>query len=358
MTQHEIGSEFPLREKPEGNVGRIVRGLIGNRPSQLVGSGREGLRLLLHDAAARGRTRVAFPAYLCPAMLEALHPDQTATFLPTTAELAPTSAGISAFVRSGYPDDAVLVAPPYFGARWSTEISDSVQGAWAAGIEILEDRSHSLFSEPAYLDTRRGFASLRKWAAMPDGGIAFGTALDGLAPTEEPGGPSTDARRDGMEAKARWLDSGEGDKAAFLESIERGETALSAVSGVRPISPDSKAALGGWSTGEMRDRRKSNARRLHRGLRDLHGIEPLLRFGPDETPLGVPVLCAERDRVREALTAQEIYCPVHWELPEAVSAEQFGHEHAVQGRILTLVCDQRYGDEEMNRTVEALRRLA
>ncbi len=353
----EIGSEFALRPHSEGNVGRVVRNLVGNRPSHLVGSGREALRLLLHDAASRGRTRVAFPAYLCPALLEALHPDQTATFLPTGAELAPTRDAVGSFLRSGYPDDAVLVAAPYFGAAWPAEISDAIEGAWAAGVEILEDRSHSLFSEDAHLEARRGCASLRKWAALPDGGIAFGTAVDGLTPDAEPGGPSAEARREGMEAKARFLDSGEGDKDAFLAKIAEGEAALEKVAGVRAITAESKERLGGWDLADLRGKRQANAQRLIQGLRHLTGVDPLVRFGPDDVPLGVPVLCDDRDRVRKGLIAQRIYCPVHWALPAAVAKDRFAHEHGVQDRVLTLVCDQRYGEADMDRTLEALRRL-
>ena len=354
----EIGSEFALRPCGDGNVGRVLRKLVGNRASRLVGSGREALRLLLHDAAARGRTRVGFPAYLCPALLEALHPDQTAVFLPTTPQLAPTPPPVGEFLRGGSPDEAVLVVAPYFGAGWAAEVRDTVDGAWAAGAEILEDRSHSLLSERAHLDARRGCASLRKWAALPDGGIAFGTAVDALEPDAEPGGPSVDARRDGMEAKARFLDSGEGDKDTFLARIAEGEAALEKIAGVRPITPESKELLAAWDVHELRSRRRANAHRLTQGLRRIDGVEPLLRFDPDDVPLGVPVLCDDRDRIRRALIAQRIYCPVHWVLPPAVAADRFPHEHSVQARILTLVCDQRYDEADMDRTLDALRRLA
>ena len=354
----EVGSEFALRPSEGGDLTRAVRKLVGPRTNLLVGSGREALRLLLYDAAARGRTVVAFPAFICPALLTALHPSQTARFLPTTSELAPTAESIRGLLRTVYPDDLAIVAAPYFGAAYPAETRDALKSAWAAGIEVIEDRSHSMFSHEAQLDTPRGFASLRKWGALPDGGVAYGTAVDELATSEPAGGASYELRRDGMRAKARFLDEGEGDKEAYLDQLARGEQALDEVSGVRPITDESLAILSSWNLGTLRSARQSNARRLMQGLRKIDGVEPLVRFGPDDTPLGVPVLCDDRDRIRKGLIAQQIYCPIHWVLPEAVGADIFVHEHDIQNRILTLVCDQRYDKVDMKRTLEVLGRLA
>ena len=69
------------------------------------------------------------------------------------------------------------------------------------------------------------------------------------------------------------------------------------------------------------------------------------------------MLLDDRDRIRHALIAQHIYCPVHWALPSAVDPQRFAHEHAVSDRILTLVCDQRYEEADMDRILNALRRL-
>ena len=353
----EIGAEFPLRPGGDGDPQRVLRSLVGARPSVPVGSGREALRLLLRDAAARGRTTVAFAAYLCPAVLEALDPSQEVRFLATGPRLAPTPAALRSLSMSRGADETVLVAAPYFGAAYRQEIVDALEGVWAAGVEIIEDRSHSLFSDAAQLVTARGFASLRKWSGLADGGVAFGTAVDNLSTDLPSGGEAFDLRREGMEAKGRWLDDGEGDKESFIDLITRGEAALSKVAGVRPMTTASLSELAGWDIGAIRSARQANAHQLLKGLRRIPGIEPMLQFGADETPLGMPVLCDARDDVRRGLTAQGIYCPIHWELPAQVTAAEFPYEHSVQARILTLVCDQRYGSDDMEHILDALRRV-
>jgi hypothetical protein len=351
----EIGSEFPLR--PGGGGSWSLKAFVEGGPILLLGSGREALRLLLHDAAARGRHRVAFPAFLCPALLEALHPTQTPMFLPTTPQLAPTPEALALLARDRDADVTVLVVAPYFGAAHRPAIEEAIEVAWEAGVEVVEDRSHSLFSRGAHVTAARGCASLRKWSGLADGGIAFGTTVDDLKPTMEAGGPSFDLRREGMQAKARWLDDAQGDKQTFLDLIGRGEAALSAVEGVRPMTDESRAALLDWDIRAIREARQANAHRLLHGLRSIFGVDPLIQFGEDETPLGVPILCRDRDRLRRGLIAERIYCPIHWVLPPAVTPQAFEHEHAVQDQILTLVCDQRYGPEDMDRTLHALRRI-
>ena len=66
-----------------------------------------------------------------------------------------------------------------------------------------------------------------------------------------------------------------------------------------------------------------------------------------DCPLFVPVLLENRDKVRKHLTENKIYCPVHWPKPEGADSNIYDME-------LSLICDQRYGVNDMERIVSVL----
>jgi len=58
---------------------------------------------------------------------------------------------------------------------------------------------------------------------------------------------------------------------------------------------------------------------------------------PDNVvPLGYPVICRERDEVRKQLMNENIFCPVHWHLPDEVCTDDFKESTHLSKKILTL----------------------
>jgi len=95
---------------------------------------------------------------------------------------------------------------------------------------------------------------------------------------------------------------------------------------------------------QIRIKRRTNAAYLHKQLQ----LDFLGELSENSCPLFVPVIFsshAVREKVRKALIGAQIYCPVHWPknsmiTPEMKVNQLFDHE-------LSLICDQRYGLEEM-----------
>ncbi len=80
---------------------------------------------------------------------------------------------------------------------------------------------------------------------------------------------------------------------------------------------------------------------------------------PDQVvPLGFPMRAKDRDQLQQVLFHREIFPPIHWPIEGVVPAE-FGASHRLAAEILTLPCDQRYGNADMERmarlVLEALR---
>ena len=106
--------------------------------------------------------------------------------------------------------------------------------------------------------------------------------------------------------------------------------------------------------GFIRRKRRENASVLMDGLRDML-MFPALE--DTDCPMFVPVIVPDgkRDGLRCLLTSAEIYCPVHWPLsryhsPDETSMRIYDNE-------LSLVCDQRYSVNDMDRIVETVKKF-
>ena len=84
---------------------------------------------------------------------------------------------------------------------------------------------------------------------------------------------------------------------------------------------------------------------LYDGLKD--AVEFVFLKEDMDCPLFVPIITKKRNEIRQFLTDNKIYCPVHWPKPAGCESNLYDTE-------LSLICDQRYSEEDMKRLVEVL----
>ena len=110
--------------------------------------------------------------------------------------------------------------------------------------------------------------------------------------------------------------------------------------------------LGGIDYATIATRRRRNFEVLAAALDDVALFTEL----PEHVvPLGFPIVVPNRDEVREAFFAERIYPPVHWPIASVVP-EHFEDSHRLSANIMTLPCDQRYDERDMQRLVAGVRR--
>ena len=75
-----------------------------------------------------------------------------------------------------------------------------------------------------------------------------------------------------------------------------------------------------------------------------------------DVPLFVPIFIKKdyRDRLRDYLIAHQIYCPVHWPISE-YHRKVTNYEKTIYDEELSLICDQRYSREDMEREAKTIR---
>lgn len=343
-----IQSSTPQPRRPT----RIVGGMFGlehlqykiyEDPTFLTGddlllvNARSGLFLLIETLSP---AQVWAPSYLCPELLEPIRRSfSKLRFYEVNAELAvPSTDGLDD-VQAG--DIVILI--DYFGfpcdKAWAARAKE--RSAW-----ILEDASQALLSD--HVGGRSDFVlfSPRKFIGVPDGGIL-----------RLPNSRQYQALNLSRPPVDWWMKalSAAVQRACFDLGYESDQwfELFQQVEAAAPVGPYAMSELSetilrhGVDYARNAAQRIHNYRNLHRELSEFAVLPPL---EPGIVPLGFPIRAGKRDRLRQALFEKQIYPPVHWHIAGSVP-ELFKASHALAEEIMTLPCDQRVTDEEIERMV-------
>ncbi len=280
--------------------------------------------------------RLWLPDFCCSALVEAAGLVEISWY-ETTPDLDVSWQILAQALR---PGDAAL-AIDYFGRAPRPEFLDIVRAQRDA--LWIEDRAHALNPGlPAWGDIV--LYSPRKILGVGDGGLMVSQSpLPN--PSSIPTAPLPIAQ------SQRQLDP-KGFKSAQWFSAFRTQEAAFCVDDGR-MSDLTKTVLERADGAAIAARRQSNARYLAAALQDLAlwPTDPI-----DYAPLAFPISVADRDGLARALAEQRIYCAKHWtDLPNDPAL--FPGAHSLSAHILSLPCDQRYDERDMDRIVTAVRVL-
>ena len=333
----EIGSEF--WDVPAGdNTGEGNR-LFPEGTAWYL-SGRTALGAVLADIRRRGLAcgSAALPAWCCGSMAEPfLRAGIRVEFYPVWFD--------GRLRQEPRTDCDLLLVMDYFGAAGPAPELRGYRGT------VIRDETHSLFSARRD-DAAYTFGSLRKWCGVWTGGFARaknGGALPADSMKNEGAERYVSLRREAMERKRAYL-AGRGGK-DYLALFGEAEALLDTAEGMAQADPRDRELAGRLDARRIREKRRENAEVLRAGLREWLMFPDM---GEADCPLFVPVLVPgeKRDALRQALTSQEIYCPVHW--PAADGLRPDARVRAILGSELSLVCDQRYTPEDMERILDVI----
>lgn len=323
----EIGSEFwsvPTGQQNNGFFPEQTRWFL---------SGRSALTCILEDIRKRTPAKTAaLPAWCCDSMIKPFaQAGFDLRFYPVYWE-----QGQLVQEAPGEGCDVALVMD-YFGyAGSSAAPKDAI---------VIRDLTHNLFSAPRG-DVAYSFGSLRKWAGFYTGGFGWGFEMPDLPENET----YIVKRGDAMDQKTRYI-LGETDSKAYLSVFGDAEELLESCPPARAAQRDIDLAQR-LDVEAIRARRRENAALLLEAFSDM-AIFP--RLEEADCPLFVPIFVPDgkRDALRKHLIRNEIYCPVHWPLTPYHKIDR--RSAAIYENELSLVCDQRYGANHMERIIETVK---
>ena len=334
IIRDEIGSEFwsiPVADNEQSAFPQQTRWFI---------SGTSALQYILKDIIQNNNPQsAAIPSWCCECMIE-----------PFIRE------GLDVFFYSVYVDESGTLTCDYTTAP-SCDITLEISyfGYQAQTIKgkpdgiLVRDLTHSIFCEK-YEDADYYFGSLRKWAGFWTGGYAWKKSgwviSDNIMEIDF---AYVELRKGAMEEKLRYL-RGEQEDKTYLASFDQAEDYLDHCCIMKGSSRDIQAALN-FDIQTVCAKRKQNAKCL---LKALRGYALFKSIGENDCPLFVPILLepAQRDELRKFLIRNRVYCPVHWgvtDLHRLTEPQKYLYDHE-----LSIVCDQRYGQEDMHRIIELI----
>ncbi len=336
-SMREIGSEFWKMDQ-------------SNLERKFFLSGRTALDYILRDIIAEHKIESALlPSFCCHTMIEPFHRNSIPVrFYDVYYAQGRLQADIPKAKRR-----EIFFKIRYFGYSQLEGLNDKiVRNAWEC---VVEDCTHSwlladMDKEETNDDYR--FVSYRKWTGLL--GIAMAEKQTGRFVVGQEYRINMEyetIRRDAQQKKKDYIAGKIADKTGYLKGFARAEKLLEG--DYRDYCPalDTVHALMNLDINHIRQKRKENADYLMSRLRDLEGIRlmfPVRREG--NVPLCVPILVHPdvRDRLRRYLISKEIYCPVHWPVTE-IHAGISDRAGVIYDQELSLICDQRYGLEDMER---------
>jgi hypothetical protein len=360
--QWEVGSEFELRES--SLVHPTERDLLSAQAwrlppgeCRLVQNGRAALLTALRDACCGVKLKEAWlPSYLCASMVQPFRQSGLEVhYYPVDGNLAPVDGSWGRAVGHG----SVVLYVNYFGFPISAAARGFAQQQYDRGAVTILDMTHSLFNAaPDEIPSSNyTVASLRKWTGLPDGGLVWKRGSHFLMPvnTDSTDGGFGRVRLVAGLMKGLYCDGILSQKDGYGALFGMAEDIADDCAMAVPMSRVSRAMWGQLDTTAIVSARGANyavlASGVSSGLHSLHLIEEALPAGV--CPPGCPVVSPYRDDLRFFLTNHNVYCPIHWQLPDEVKTG-FPVSQSISATILTLPCDGRYTTNDMDRVVTLL----
>ena len=340
----EYGSEHHWQSREGYATGK---GGLDMRGWALYRSGRDAMKQL---AALHASSRVLLPALCCESMILPFEKNGCAVEF---YRLKPDLTGDGEDVLKKLSPGCIFLYMTYFDVR---PFEDAfLERLKSLGDFLLEDRTQDII-----IPRREGFrpdatvASLRKWAAMPEGGMLM---TDGPLPSAESDGRFARLRREAMEEKGEYLEKGLPEmKADFLKKLHEADEVLDESGRAAAMAGENRAYVAELDFEKILSCRRKNCAILRRELREVQEAGKLRFMGSGEDTAGLylGVLLEKRDSVQKFMAENSVYCPVIWPVPEQAVGVCENCEY-VAGHMLALPCDQRYGEADMEHIAALLK---
>ena len=306
-------------------------------------SGRCGLYAILKDIESLRKKRggILLPNYLCASITNTIiDAGWNYKFSDVSDDLQIETESIERILCN--LDFNVILLINYFGMASLSEIVSHIRTCYTNIIIIVD--SVQAFYNQRIEGADYNFTSLRKWFPCPDGAIVAKASGYPIKPVPLNENMWAQYKMAGnlLKSYSYYIDD-----RISLNLIERGEDLLDK-NYLSVCSEASKKIMNFLNLEEIAEIRKKNAGVLHRELVQM-GIRHL--YSESEVPLFIPIFIDYRDTVQKYFYRNNIFTPKHW----PYISENVNGINNLYSRELSLICDQRYDEEDMMRQIAVLK---
>lgn len=357
--QKEIGSNFDLNPNIMLNKGSVLYiGRYGIKGSDEVvlstGRGAEGFVL---DTIQRRRPKIRkialVPPFTCEVVIEPfVKRGYQIVAYPIHSTL---DIDVKRFrdilISSGAQ---VVLVHRYFGFDTLKGFEKVASEFSKEGVIFIEDRTQCLYSDFEGLPVDYIIGSLRKWAALPDGG--FAVCREGIF-DDKPAEFDKELEDKKLEAaylKYRYLHENKGEKKEFLKSFKEAEEILDAEEKYFRISQAGIEIQCSLNIEELKRKRRKNYYRLYESISNHMNYRILTpQLNENDVPLYLAILSKKRDELQIKMREQNIYAPIVWPKP-GFMPQICKEAREIYDTVLCFPIDQRYDEEDIERIAENL----
>lgn len=351
MKVFEIGSEYDW--KSNDDFWQIVsnEGLFNGNSAILkyLRSGRDAIRFIA-KAFRTERNTVLMPALCCSCMPEPfLDENYEIIYYKLTADFKVNVEDVLSKLKS----NSIFVFMNYFSIPSLNKNDLERIASFQNNVTTVEDITHDFLKrevETYYADIT--ICSIRKWFAIPDGGILVSKVkLSEI--TMEHDDFFADKRISAMKRKSIYLSNGDvEEKNKFRAELAEANQYIDSIKNVGEMATKSVDFIKHIDLRHMYKARLKNCRYLYDKLSGLSGVR-LIGMESLESTLYFPILVEQQSNVQKELAERGIYAPIIWPLPkQAEGVCEIADD--VAEHMLGIPCDHRYTHEEITRVAQII----
>jgi hypothetical protein len=288
--------------------------------------------------------RIWLPAYLCHSIVEAVQAaNLSIEFYPVSLDLKLENLEWLSQLENR---DLVLFID-YFDFESDREV---IRAAKEKPAWVVQDAAQALLSSFERAEADFVLYSPRQYFGVPDGGILQSKCDEDFSSIHLKDAPDDFvlAANHAFNSRTEFDRSSDGDWFSIYNSAEK----LSPIGCFAMTALSAAMLRHSFDYEKISENRRSNYQRLY------NSVPEMALYGAlnDETvPLGFPIVSDFRDHIRTSLYSKKMYCPLHWSI-ERVVPECFEDAHRLSGKLLTILCDQRYSLSNMKSIISVIRK--
>ncbi|QHW32607.1 hypothetical protein GZH47_18485 [Paenibacillus rhizovicinus] len=332
----EIGSEFSLDAQHSIPKDDTFLHRLEDFQTMYYRSGRSAIRGVVSQINGR---RALIPAYICQSVIEAF--EQENYILDFYTINKDFSIDIDDVSRKLTEATDVFFLMHYFGKLQSDDDLQTIHNLCrSCAATIVEDTTHSILTKPRTVGDYC-VASLRKWFALPDGGVAYRVSGELNAAPNCVNRSFTNARAAGMFLKGLYLEGLTGGHEVYRDLFAKAEKWMDGDNEAGEMSELSKQFIAGFDVGDAVSKRGENANYLADHINNRFVSPALGTYRAEESPFFYTLYVEKRDGFRSYLNRHHIYCPVHWPIEDQRLFE-FATVKYISEHLISIPIDQRY----------------
>lgn len=355
----EIGSNFWINKYDKLDEQKISLDFLRLNITDIayLSTGRSAISFVLNHINVPDKNKTALlPSFTCHTVIEPfVNAGYKVCFYRINKDLSIDRKTFLDDIKQSNPS-AILIHG-YFGFNTLENIKDTVLEIREKNIVLIEDITQTMYSGFKHIPADYYICSFRKWAALPDGGCAISTGKSFSYKPIKKDMKLEKAKLDAFHAKYLYINKDIGKKDNFLKMFNDAEEILSKQKFMYAMGNISKKIQANLDIDFLKKRRRKNFSTLCESLHNNKILEPVFaELEEYATPLYFPVYIKNnRKKFQDYLAKNDIYAPIIWPKPSQYEEQIDSQVNWIYKHILSIPCDQRYGDGDMERIIKTVK---